>query len=86
MKVATYKEFLMTEKILDFRVNYNGLKIFDEFNTKDFKFPIVLSSPHAGNLFPKEFLENSVQKIHSMFWNGILHKNKEYKNEAKIKN
>ena len=50
----------MTEKILDFRVNYNGLKIFDEFNTKDFKFPIVLSSPHAGNLFPKEFLENSV--------------------------
>lgn len=60
MKVATYKEFLMTEKILDFRVNYNGLKIFDEFNTKDFKFPIVLSSPHAGNLFPKEFLENSV--------------------------
>ena len=39
----------MDEKILDFRVDYSNLKILNEFNTKDFKFPIVLSSPHAGN-------------------------------------
>lgn len=52
----------MSEKILDFRVDYSSFKIFDEFNTKDFKFPIVLSSPHAGNCFPKEFLANSSLK------------------------
>lgn len=49
----------MSEKILDFEVDYSKLKIFDEFNTKDIKFPVVLSSPHAGNMFPKEFLQNS---------------------------
>lgn len=52
----------MDEKILDFRVDYSNLKILNEFNTKDFKFPIVLSSPHAGNCFPEEFLANSALK------------------------
>ena len=46
--------------------------------------PIVLEG--CCKDYSRDFLENSVQKIHSMFWNGILHKNKEYKNEAKIKN
>ena len=50
----------MTDKKLDFRVNYKNLKIFDEFNTKEIKFPIVLSSPHSGTLFPPEFLQNSI--------------------------
>ena len=48
----------MSDKILDFKVDYNALKIFDEFNVRKQKFPIVLSSPHAGDVFPKEFLEN----------------------------
>lgn len=46
-------------KKLDFRVDYKGLKIFDEFNCRDFKFPVVLSSPHSGNLFPPEFLAHT---------------------------
>lgn len=49
----------MDSKKLDFRVNYKRLKIFEEFNVKEPQFPIVLSSPHSGNLFPPEFLENS---------------------------
>lgn len=49
----------MTDKHIDFRINYKKLKIFDEFNTKDFQFPIVLSSPHSGRDFPQEFLQNS---------------------------
>lgn len=49
----------MDNKKLDFRVNYKNIKIFEEFNVKDPQFPIVLSSPHSGNLFPPEFLENS---------------------------
>lgn len=50
----------MDNKILDFRVDYSKLKVFDEFNVKDPNFPIVLSSPHSGNVFPEEFLQNSV--------------------------
>ncbi len=56
----------MDTKNIDFRVDYNKLKIFDEFNTKDIKFPIVLSSPHAGNLFPEEFLANSALTEHEL--------------------
>lgn len=48
----------MAERKIDFRVNYKKLPIFEEFNTKDAKFPIVLSSPHSGRNFPKEFLDN----------------------------
>lgn len=56
----------MSDKHLDFRVDYKNLKIFDEFNTQDFKFPLVLSSPHAGSVFPKEFLENSALTEHEL--------------------
>ena len=49
----------MTQKHIDFSVDYKKLKIFNEFNTKDFAYPIVLSSPHSGKNFPKEFLDNS---------------------------
>jgi len=48
----------VTNKKLDFRVDYKKLQIFEEFNTQDPKFPIVLSSPHSGTVFPKEFLDN----------------------------
>ena len=56
----------MSGNILDFRVDYSKLKIFDEFNTKDFNFPIVLSSPHAGACFPPEFLANSALTEHEL--------------------
>lgn len=48
----------MADNILDFKVDYGSLKILDEFNTRKFKYPVVLSSPHAGDVFPKEFLDN----------------------------
>ena len=56
----------MDKKLINFNVDYSKLKIFDEFNTKDFKFPIVLSSPHAGNVFPQEFLDNSTLTKHEL--------------------
>ena len=56
----------MSEKHLDFRIDYSKLKIFDEFNTKDFSYPIVLSSPHAGSVFPPEFLENTALTEHEL--------------------
>lgn len=48
----------MAEKNIDFQVDYSQLKIFDEYNTKDFAYPLVLSSPHSGRIFPSEFLAN----------------------------
>lgn len=49
----------MSDKKLDFRVNYKNLKIFEEFNSKDLRFPVVMSSPHSGRDFPPEFLANT---------------------------
>ena len=46
--------------------------------------PIVLEGCCKG--YSRDFFKKSVQKIHSMFWNGILYKNKENKNEDEIKN
>ena len=56
----------MSEKTIDIKIDYKKLKIFDEFNTKDIKYPIVLSSPHAGSNFPKEFLEGSALTEHEL--------------------
>ena len=49
----------MSEKHIDFKVNYSRLKVFAEYNTKDFLYPVVLSSPHSGRCFPEEFLANA---------------------------
>lgn len=59
MGTALRKEVQVSEKQIDFKVNYKKLNIFDEFNTQDMKYPIILSSPHSGQVFPEEFLANS---------------------------
>lgn len=53
----------MSEKRLDFRIDYSKIAIYDEFNTENPKFPIVLSSPHSGTVFPEEFLENCALSV-----------------------
>lgn len=45
----------MSENI-DFRVDYNKFKVMDEFNTDELKYPLILSIPHCGTVFPEEFL------------------------------
>ena len=47
----------MSEHI-DFTVDYKKLDILTEFNTNDLKYPLLVSIPHAGTVFPKEFLKN----------------------------
>lgn len=46
----------LSDKKLDFDVDYTKLKIFEEYNCKDILYPLVLSSPHSGQTFPQEFL------------------------------
>lgn len=42
----------------DFIVDYSNLNIMDEYNTEELKYPLLLSIPHCGNIFPQEFLDN----------------------------
>jgi len=45
----------MSENI-DFTVDYSKLDIMDEYNTDDLMYPLILSIPHCGTVFPEEFL------------------------------
>lgn len=47
----------MAERHIDFKVNYKELKIFEEYNSTDILYPLVLASPHSGQVFPEEFLQ-----------------------------
>ena len=53
---TNHKEKNVAEKHIDFKVNYRKLRIFEECNTSEIKFPMVLSAPHCGQFFPEEFL------------------------------
>ena len=53
----------MSDNHLNFKVDYKKIKIFDEFNTDNIKYPLVLSVPHKGSFFPEEFLENTSMSI-----------------------
>lgn len=46
----------MSDNYLNFKVDYNQLKIYDEYNTDNIRYPLVLSVPHKGQIFPEEFL------------------------------
>ncbi len=48
----------MSEKKLNFKVDYSKLEIISEYNTQNQRYPLVLSVPHSGRLFPKEFLKH----------------------------
>jgi len=45
----------MSEHI-DFTVDYSKLDLMDEYNTEELKYPLILSIPHCGTVFPEEFL------------------------------
>lgn len=48
----------MADKQLDFKINYQNLTVYDEFNTAKIQYPLLLSIPHSGTVFPSEFLAN----------------------------
>ena len=49
----------MPEKHIDFKVDYSRLTVYSEYNTQEMLYPIVLSSPHSGKMFPEEFLAHT---------------------------
>lgn len=56
----------MADKKIDFKIDYNKLEIFKEYNTKDILYPLVLSSPHSGKLLPEEFLNNVKMSLEAL--------------------
>ena len=48
------------DKHIDFTVDYSKLNILSEFNTKELNYPLLISIPHAGTVFPEEFLQNTI--------------------------
>jgi len=69
--IGKKKEKTMTDAI-KFNVDYKKIKVFETYNTKDLKFPFILSLPHSGNVFPQEFLQK-IKKNES-----ILHGNEDF--------
>ncbi|MDD4556458.1 MAG: N-formylglutamate amidohydrolase [Alphaproteobacteria bacterium] len=56
----------MFDAHFEFEIDYTSLEVYDEFNIDHIQYPIVLSSPHSGTVFPKVWLENislSVQEL-----------------------
>ena len=62
----------------DFKVDYSKIKVFEERGTKDIKYPLIVSVPHAGTVFPEEclpFIGVDVKKLRSnedLFVNDIV--------------
>ncbi len=48
---------------IDFIVDYSKLNIMDEYNTDELKYPLLLSIPHCGTVFPEEFLANILPDV-----------------------
>lgn len=63
---------------LNFRVDYSKIKVLDIFNAEDIKFPLILSIPHCGTVFPQEFLDavnvdvNTLRKNEDIFVYDLL--------------
>lgn len=50
-------------KNIDFIIDYNKLDIMSEYNTDELKYPLLLSIPHCGTVFPDEFLANVIPSM-----------------------
>ena len=46
----------MSDKQINFNVDYKKLEICREYGFGDVRYPLVLASPHSGQVFPEEFL------------------------------
>lgn len=63
---------------LNFKVDYSKIKVLDIFNAEDIKFPLILSIPHCGTVFPQEFLDavnvdvNTLRKNEDIFVYDLL--------------
>ncbi|MBQ2810936.1 MAG: N-formylglutamate amidohydrolase, partial [Alphaproteobacteria bacterium] len=62
----------MPEMRCDFKVDYSKINIFDESNLNDIKYPLIVSVPHAGTVFPYEFMTFTSRSIEELRSNEDL--------------
>ena len=62
----------MSDKCCDFKIDYTKINIFNEFNCNEIKYPVVVSVPHAGSFFPKEFLSATTLTVDQLRSNEDL--------------
>lgn len=59
LNCAYERNFAVPEKYCEFNVDYKKLKIYNELGIENVSYPMVVSVPHAGTVFPPEFLEHT---------------------------
>ena len=47
----------------NFKVDYSKIKVLEGNKVADLKYPVIVSVPHAGTVFPYEFLKPFIQKL-----------------------
>lgn len=56
----------------NFKIDYSQIKVLDGNKTADLKYPVIVSVPHAGTLFPYEFLNFTSRTIEELRSNEDL--------------
>ena len=51
------------------KIDYNNFRVYTEYNTENFNFPVVLSIPHSGQIFPEEFLQMTNRSVEELRFN-----------------
>ena len=64
--------FAVPEKYCEFSVDYKKLKIYNELGTYNISYPMVVSGPHAGRVFPPEFLAHTPLSVAELRTNEDL--------------
>lgn len=64
--------FAVPEKYCEFSVDYKKLKIYNELGTYNISYPMVVSVPHAGTVFPPEFLVHTPLSVAELRTNEDL--------------
>lgn len=60
MSLICLKETGLTKETF---IDYSKFDVYTEKNTEDFTFPLILSIPHSGQIFPEEFLKMTNRTI-----------------------
>lgn len=56
----------MSDTKLNFKIDYSKMQVFEDFNTDNIAYPLVLTMPHSGSYFPPAFLEQVNSSVETM--------------------
>lgn len=51
------KGFALSKLTAELNIDYSKFDVFTEYGSKDLRYPLIISIPHAGRFFPQEFLQ-----------------------------